>query len=213
MLFIITYHYGNFAHKVRAYTYLKALGTDGIKKMSAVAVLSARYIQHKLSHLPTLPFGAENTPRMHEFIVTLSNEHFNKIQDAGVIRAQAIARIGKLFLDFGFHAPTVAFPEQFGLMIEPTESFSKSELDSFTDTVCGIYELIESSPEVLNTVPHFTPIDRVDEVSANKNINVSESLKTLSPILPDRINPNELRNVEKEHLFNKIVEAHKEKGS
>ncbi len=206
-------HYGNFAHKVRAYTYLKALGSDGIRKMSAVAVLSARYLKKELSQLPSLPIGSEETPRMHEFIVTLNNESFDKIQKAGVLKAQAIARIGKLFLDFGFHAPTVAFPEQFGLMIEPTESFSKKELDSFLDTVKGIFKLIDTNPEVLNTVPHFTPIDRVDEVEANKTIQVSEPFEKLSEILPDRINSKELRNCEKILLFGKIKEAHLKKSS
>jgi glycine dehydrogenase len=162
-------HFGNFAHKIRAYTYIKALGADGVRKMSQVAVLSARYLHHRLSKsFPCLPAEATNVPRMHEFILTLSPETFKKIEASGTPKTNTIARIGKLFLDFGFHAPTVAFPEQYGLMLEPTETYSKKELDQFSDVVETILKLVNEHPEVLKTVPHFTPIDRVDEVLANK---------------------------------------------
>ncbi|MCB9093270.1 MAG: aminomethyl-transferring glycine dehydrogenase subunit GcvPB, partial [Halobacteriovoraceae bacterium] len=156
-------HWGNFAHKVRCYTYLKALGGEGVAKMSSYAVLSARYIFKCLKGFyPTLPFQSENVPRMHEFIITLTPEMFARIESIGMPKAQIIARIGKLFLDFGFHAPTVAFPEVFGLMIEPTESFSKKELDTFIKAVIGISEILTQTPEVLLTAPHFTPIKKVD---------------------------------------------------
>lgn len=203
-------HYGNFAHKVRAYTYIKALGAEGVRKMSAVAVLSARYLHHKLSSTyPTLPIGAESTPRMHEFIVTLSQETFKKIESSGTPKANTIARIGKLFLDFGFHAPTVAFPEQFGLMIEPTESYSKKELDQFVGVVETILKLIGEHPEVLKTVPHFTPIDRVDEVTANKSPIFAEKITSHLPeIIPDRVEVDKLRNSTAGDLCELIVKAH-----
>jgi glycine dehydrogenase len=204
-------HFGNFAHKVRAYTYIKALGADGVRKMSQVAVLSSRYLQAKLqTTYPLLPHGAAETPRMHEFILTLSPETFKKIEAAGVPRTNAIARIGKLFLDFGFHAPTVAFPEQFGLMLEPTETYGKKELDQFTNVVTTILALINEHPEVLKTVPHFTPIDRVDEVGANKNPVLSEVItKNLPDIIEDRIDASKLRNSTPADLCAMIVEAHK----
>jgi glycine dehydrogenase len=205
-------HFGNFAHKIRAYTYIKALGSDGVRKMSAVAVLSARYLHHKLSQIyPTLPAGAESTPRMHEFILTLSQESFKKIEASGTPKANTIARIGKLFLDFGFHAPTVAFPEQFGLMIEPTESYSKKELDQFTGIVETIFKLINEHPEVLKTVPHFTPIDRVDEVGANKNPVLSEKITSNLPqIIADRVNVEHLRSSTAGDLCALILKAHQE---
>jgi glycine dehydrogenase len=204
-------HFGNFAHKVRAYTYIKALGADGVRKMSQVAVLSSRYLQSKLqTTYPLLPHGATETPRMHEFILTLSPETFKKIEVAGVPRTNAIARIGKLFLDFGFHAPTVAFPEQFGLMLEPTETYGKKELDQFTNVVTTILGLINEHPEVLKTVPHFTPIDRVDEVGANKNPVLSEVItKHLPDIIEDRVDASKLRNSTPADLCAMIVEAHK----
>lgn len=179
--------------------------------MSAVAVLAARYLYKKLSTLfPTLPVGSENTPRMHEFILTLSKESFARVEKAGIAKAMVIPRIGKLFLDFGLHAPTVAFPEVLGLMVEPTESYSKAELDDFVQTVEAIYKIVHETPEVLQTVPHFTPIDRVDEVLANKNLTLSEPLPhTLIPILPNRAEAAELTKMSKEDVWKKIVDAHK----
>ncbi|MGE3608105.1 MAG: aminomethyl-transferring glycine dehydrogenase subunit GcvPB [Bacteriovoracaceae bacterium] len=203
-------HFGNFAHKIRAYTYIKALGAEGVRKMSQVAVLSARYLYQLLSETyPTLPTGGESTPRMHEFILTLSPETFKKIEAAGTPKPNAIARIGKLFLDFGFHAPTVAFPEQFGLMIEPTESYSKKELEQFSDVVKTILKLINEHPEVLKTVPHFTPIDRVDEVLANKIPVLAEKITTTLPsIITDRVPAEKLRTSTASDLCELIISAH-----
>lgn len=205
-------HFGNFAHKIRSYTYIKALGAEGVKKMSQVAVLSARYLHLKLKdYYPCLPAGADHMPRMHEFIVTLSPESFKHIEESGTAKANTIARIGKLFLDFGFHAPTVAFPEQYGLMIEPTESFSKAELDQFTEVVIKISQLLKDHPEVLQTVPHFTPIDRVDEVAANKNPILSEKItSTLPPIIADRYDADKLRAMSAGDTCELIVKAHEE---
>lgn len=205
-------HYGNFAHKVRAYTYIKALGAEGVRKMSQVAVLSARYLYKKLGDTyPSLPVGADNVPRMHEFILTLSPETFKKVEAAGVPKTNTIARIGKLFLDFGFHAPTVAFPEQFGLMIEPTETYSKKELDQFVDVVKTILKLVNESPEVLKTVPHFTPIDRVDEVLANKAPVLTEKITSHLPeIIPDRVDADKLRKSTPGDLCDLIVRTHEQ---
>lgn len=204
-------HYGNFAHKIRAYAYVKALGKEGVQKMSQVAVLCARYLYQDLSKVyPTLPAAAKDSPRMHEFILTLSPETFKKIEAAGTPKANAIARIGKLFLDFGFHAPTVAFPEQYGLMLEPTETYSKKELDQFSGIVKSILKLIETHPEILKTVPHFTPIDRVDEVQANKNPMFSEKIGPKLPeIITDRVDAEKLRNSTPGDLAEMILEAHK----
>lgn len=206
-------HHGNFAHKVRAYTYLRALGCDGIKKMSATAVLSARYLYHKLKEVyPVLPSGSDNTNRMHEFILTLSDETFAKVANAGTPKAQTIAKVGKLFLDFGFHAPTVAFPEVYGLMLEPTESFSKEELDGFCEVVKTIHRMIDEYPQILQTVPHFTPVAKVDEVAANKNPILSEEISSELPeVIEDKIDADILRNMTQTEIIEKILEAHKEK--
>lgn len=186
-------HWGNFGHKVRTYTYLQRLGREGVRRMSAMAVLSARYLFQKLSvSYPSLPAGAGEIPRMHEFILTLTEEDFQKLESVGIPKASAIARVGKLFLDFGFHAPTVAFPEVFGLMIEPTESYTQSELERFGDAVLAIAEIIRERPEALVNAPRFTPVDRVDEVSANRNLVLSEKLTVLPALLENRLAPNAL---------------------
>ena len=202
-------HLGNFAHKVRCYTYLRALGPTGIKRMSAVAVLSARYIQRRLADtFVILPKGTGDTPRMHEFIISLDDDTFRRLEAEGIPRRQIIPRFGKLFLDFGFHAPTVAFPEVDGLMIEPTESYSKVELDRFVDTLKAMRELLDTHPGILSTVPHFTPVDRVDEVGANREVVVSERLTKLPPIPSDRISQKELIQMNLSVIQDRIVEAH-----
>lgn len=205
-------HFGNFAHKVRAYAYIKALGPVGVQKMSAVAVLSAKYLYTKLKNdFPTLPAGAHDEPRMHEFILTLSKETFDRCEKAGVPKASVIAKVGKLFLDFGLHAPTVAFPEQYGLMIEPTESFTKDELDRFIEVVRAIYVLVRENPEVLATAPHFTPISKVDEVGANKNLVLSGDLSKLPLVLKNRVEPGALGKMPVNDIIKQIIEAHKAK--
>lgn len=206
-------HFGNFAHKVRAYTYIKALGSDGVRKMAAVAVLSARYLYQNLAEIyPTLPPKAHNEPKMHEFIVTIGQEMFKNLENNGTSKANAIPRIGKLFLDFGLHAPTVAFPEVYGLMIEPTESFSKKELDHFTEIVRAIYKIIMETPEVLTTVPHFTPIGKVDEVEANKNLILTERLTKLPVVLKNKIEPGKLSHMDVGLVCQEILKAHKIKS-
>ena len=205
-------HSGNFAHKVRAYTYIKALGTEGIKEMSKVAVLSANYLYHRLrKSFPTLPAGAKNTARMHEFIITISNETFERLATGGTPKAKAIASLGKLFLDFGLHAPTVAFPEVFGLMIEPTESFTKLELDRFADIVESILKISNEMPEIVSTTPHFTPVLKVDEVWANKNLCLNEVIDKLADLPRDRVSPKILREKPINEILELIIKAHKER--
>lgn len=204
-------HEGNFAHKVRAYTYIKALGEEGVKRMSSVAVLSARYLFEKLNKsFPTLPVGSEKTPRMHEFIITPTEAMFESLAKAGTPKSAAVAKLGKLFLDFGLHAPTVAFPEILGLMIEPTESFSKKELDDFVSIVEMIKNISLEMPEVATTTPHFTAVRKVDEVWANKNLKFTGSVAKLPTLPSDIISPKALRNLDHKELMEKIKKAHVE---
>lgn len=204
-------HHGNFAHKVRALTYLYALGAQGIEQMSTKACLSAKYLFHHLKeNFPTLPRNTEDNPRMHEFIITLKDEHFKNFEKLGLRPHEVIARVGKLFLDFGYHAPTVSFPEPLGLMIEPTESFTLSELDKFIDDLKALGHIISDYPEVLLTTPHFTPIGRIDELSANKAplLYEQDTSTLLTPPLIDQVPPEELRNLDHKTLLEKILEAH-----
>ena len=199
-------HWGNFAHKIRCFTYLLRLGGLGIKQMSAVAVLSSQYLFKTLgAHFPCLPKNAEDIPRMHEFILTLDDADFDKLEEAGIPKAVVIPRIGKLFLDFGFHAPTVAFPEVYGLMFEPTESYTKAELDRFTETVLAIRKIIHEAPTLLNKAPLFTPIDRVDEVSANRQLQLNEALTQLPEVPTNRIPAKELQASTINEIFEKLM--------
>ena len=201
-------HWGNFAHKVRAYTYLLRLGREGVRRMSAVAVLASRYLFARLSpEYASLPAGAGGQPRMHEFILTLTPDDFARLEQAGVPRAAAIPRVGKLFLDFGFHAPTVAWPEAFGLMIEPTESYTKAELDRFAEAVLAILRLVREKPETLRGAPYFTPVDRVDDVTANRTLILSEPLTALPPIQPNRISPRELARLPIAEIVARVTAA------
>lgn len=201
-------HWGNFAHKVRCYTYLLRLGREGVRRMSAMAVLSARYLHKQMENdYATLPADSDSEPRMHEFILTLKTEDFGALESVGLRKTDAAPRIGKLFLDFGFHAPTVAWPEPLGLMIEPTESYTKAELDRFADAVSAIIKLVKEHPQVLNSAPHFTPIDRVEEVEANRDVCLSESLETLPKLNTARISTRELAQMPVDEIYAKIVAA------
>jgi glycine dehydrogenase len=201
-------HWGNFGHKVRAYSYLLRLGEEGVPRMSSTAVLSSRYLFSKLeNHYPALPACEGESPRMHEFILTLSDKDFESLEKAGIPKNQAIPKVGKLFLDFGFHAPTVAFPEVYGLMIEPTESYGIAELDRFAEAVLAIKEMIEDHPEVLRSAPHFTPIDRVDEVGANRNLCLREKLEHLPSLPFNRVKPSILRDLSISEIKTRILEA------
>ena len=176
--------------------------------MSAVSVLAARYLQHKLAtDFALLPEGADAEPRMHEFIVTLREEDYAQLESVGLRRAESAPRIGKLFLDFGFHAPTVAWPEPLGLMIEPTESYTRAELDRFAEAVKAIHRILIEHPRALLTAPHFTPIDRVEEAEANRAVCLSEAIETLPVLNTARIPACELATMPVDAIYNKIVEA------
>lgn len=201
-------HWGNFGHKVRCYSYLLRLGREGIRRMSAVAVLSARYLYEILKEIyPTLPKGAENIPRMHEFILSLTPSDFDYLDKFGIPKPAAITRLGKLFLDFGFHTPTVAWPEAYGVMIEPTESFRKEELDRFADALKTIMNLVREVPETLVGTPYFTPVDRIDEVDANRNLCLSEPLSSLPPLHINRISPQNIAQMSISEIRDRIITA------
>ncbi len=199
-------HWGNAAHKIRCLAYLLRLGREGVRRMAAVSVLSSRYVFEKLrAAYPALPEGAEAAPRMHEFIITLDDDDFARLEAAGISKAEAVPRAGKLFLDFGFHAPTVAWPEPFGMMIEPAESYTKAELDRFAEAVLAIRRLIREHPETLLAAPHFTPVERIDEVAANRNPCISEPLDQLPPLHPNRLPPDQLTQMQTGDIFQMII--------
>ncbi|MGY5853249.1 MAG: aminomethyl-transferring glycine dehydrogenase subunit GcvPB [Candidatus Thorarchaeota archaeon] len=153
--------YGNFGVLVRAYSYIYALGKQGLKRSSEVAVLNANYIAHHVSKIRgfSLPFSQDD-PRMHECVISAE-----PMKDETGVTAMDIA---KRLLDFRVHSPTVYFPliVPEALMIEPTESESRQELDYFIDVLRRISEEAYSEPEIVQKAPHTTASRELDEYRA-----------------------------------------------
>ncbi len=119
-----------------SYAYIKMLGQGGLKESTRVAILNANYLKSKLEKHFSILYSGENGRVAHEMIVDFRD--FKKT--AGV----EVSDIAKRLMDYGFHAPTVSFPVAGTLMVEPTESESKAELDRFTETMISVKQEIES---------------------------------------------------------------------
>ncbi|RNF41066.1 aminomethyl-transferring glycine dehydrogenase subunit GcvPB [Planococcus salinus] len=148
--------YGNFGINVRAYTYIRTMGPDGLKAVTEYAVLNANYMMRKLAPHFDLPYDRHCK---HEFV--LSGRRQKKLG----VRTLDMA---KRLLDFGYHPPTIYFPlnVEEGMMIEPTETESKETLDAFIDAMIQIAKEAEDNPEVVQNAPHTTVISRLDETQA-----------------------------------------------
>ncbi|SNS57656.1 glycine dehydrogenase (decarboxylating) beta subunit [Bacillus sp. OK838] len=149
-------YYGNFGINVRAYTYIRSLGPDGLKAVTENAVINANYMMRRLEPFFDLPY---NRHCKHEFV--LSGRRQKKLG----VRTLDIA---KRLLDFGYHPPTIYFPlnVEEGMMIEPTETESKETLDAFIDAMIQIAKEAEETPEIVQEAPHTTVIKRLDETLA-----------------------------------------------
>ncbi len=148
--------YGNFGINVRAYTYIRSMGPDGLKAVTEYAVLNANYMMRRLEGHFDLPY---NRHCKHEFV--LSGRRQKKLG----VRTLDMA---KRLLDFGYHPPTIYFPlnVEEGMMIEPTETESKETLDAFCDAMIQIAKEVEENPEIVQNAPHTTVINRLDETKA-----------------------------------------------
>src|ERR1700756_5103876 len=148
--------YGNFGMFVRALAYILANGPDGLRQTTEDAVLNANYIRKKLEGYYELPY---KTPSMHEVVFS------DKKQQTRGIKTGDIA---KRLIDYGFHPYTVSFPliVPGALMIEPTESESKEELDLFIDAMQQIAREVEENPLLVLQAPHATRVKRMDETAA-----------------------------------------------
>ena len=148
--------YGNFGIYLRAYTYIRSMGPDGLKAVTENAVLNANYMMRRLEPFFDLPYPQHCK---HEFV--LSGRRQKKLG----VRTLDMA---KRLLDFGFHPPTVYFPlnVEEGMMIEPTETESKETLDSFIDAMIQIAKEVEENPEIVQEAPHTTVVGRMDETKA-----------------------------------------------
>jgi glycine dehydrogenase subunit 2 len=141
---------------VRALAYTLANGPDGLRQTTEDAVLNANYIRKGLEGVYDLPYS---TPTMHEVVFS------DKLQAKKGVKTMDIA---KRLIDYGFHPYTTAFPliVPGALMIEPTESESKEEMDLFIDAMKSIAEEVEEDPQMVLAAPHTTRVSRLDETAA-----------------------------------------------
>jgi glycine dehydrogenase len=150
-----------------SYGYIKMLGGDGLRKASEVAILNANYIAHFLKDNFGIVYTGEKGRVAHEMI--LECRHFK--QSSGITETD----IAKRLMDYGFHAPTLSFPVHGTLMVEPTESESKYELDRFIETMNSIYQEIKEVESgkadpldnVLKNAPHTQEMVVNDEWNHN----------------------------------------------
>jgi glycine dehydrogenase subunit 2 len=166
--------HGQFGMHVRAYTYIRMQGKQGMRAISDHAVLNANYIRVKLRGTYHVPY---DRICMHEFVAE------GRFDDAPDIHALDIA---KRLMDYGMHPPTNYFPliVHEALMIEPTETENKGSLDCFIEAMQMIAQEARSDPELLHSAPHKTPIGRLDEVRAAK-----ELVLCCRPVEMDQVGP------------------------
>lgn len=147
--------YGNFGILVRAYTYIRSNGWEGIRAIGENSVLNANYLLAKLKKYYNV---AQDRLCMHEFVLT----------DKNLGNGVTTLDVAKRLLDFGFYAPTIYFPMivHGAIMIEPTETESKETMDKFAEAMIRIKEESEKEPETVKAAPFTTPVSRLDGVLA-----------------------------------------------
>jgi glycine dehydrogenase subunit 2 len=152
--------HGHFGMLIRAYTYITMHGSEGLRAIAEHAVLNANYLLKLIKDTYHLPY---NRLCMHEFVVE------GQWSDAPDVHALDIS---KRLMDYKFHPPTNYFPliVHEALMIEPTESESKETLDAFADALIKIASEAHQNPNLLKEAPHITPVGRLDEVKAAKEL-------------------------------------------
>jgi glycine dehydrogenase subunit 2 len=155
--------YGNFLVMVRAYVFLRMVGEKGLKEISKSAILNANYIIQSLKDDYHLSYPGYC---MHEGVLS-----GKMLKERGIKTLD----VAKRLLDFGLHAPTIYFPliVSEALMIEPTDSESKETLDLFIETMKTIRKEADENPDILKSAPHNTPVRRLDEVKAIKDLKLT----------------------------------------
>jgi glycine dehydrogenase subunit 2 len=152
--------HGQFGVMVRAFTYILMHGALGLREVSEYAVLNANYLMALVKDAYRLPY---DRVCMHEFVI---EGRWPEIEGVHALD------ISKRLMDFGFHPPTNYFPliVREALMIEPTETETKETLDEFAKALLQIAVEAKNSPDILHAAPHVTPIGRLDEVQAARNL-------------------------------------------
>ncbi|MBC8099846.1 MAG: aminomethyl-transferring glycine dehydrogenase subunit GcvPB [Armatimonadetes bacterium] len=152
--------HGNFGMHTRAYAYIRAYGGEGLHQVSLHAVLNANYIRASLKDTYTIPY---DRPCGHEFVL---EGHFEGVESVHALD------ISKRLMDYGIHPPTNYFPliVPEALLIEPTETEAKETLDEFIKVMKIIAQEAHDDPTLLTSAPHITPVSRLDEVKAAKEL-------------------------------------------
>ena len=155
--------YGNFGIILRAYAYILTLGKEGLERVSDNAVLNANYIKEKLKKYYDLPY-----PQVCKHECVFSATRQNEFGVHGI-------DIAKGLIDEGFHPPTMYFPltVKEAMMIEPTETESKETIDAFIDAMIKMAKKAETEPETLLAAPVTTPVGRLDETKAAKQVDIA----------------------------------------
>jgi len=148
--------YGNIGVLIKAYGYILSMGSEGLKRVSEIAVLNANYLMKRLKDHYYLPY---DQPCMHECVFT------DRVQERFHVSTLDIA---KRLIDYGFHPPTIYFPlvVKGALMMEPTETESKENIDRFIETMIEIAKEAEENPDLLREAPQKVKMRRLDEVLA-----------------------------------------------
>ncbi|MGA3404132.1 MAG: aminomethyl-transferring glycine dehydrogenase subunit GcvPB [Candidatus Bathyarchaeia archaeon] len=156
-------YHGSAAVILRAYVYILLHGRDGLETASEIAVLNSNYLASKLRKIRgfELPY-ADELPRKHEFVISASK----LLKETGI----SALLVGKRLLDFGVHSPTIYFPMivEEAMLIEPTETVSKRELDTVVLAFQTISDECYAKSEALVTSPHSTSVTRIDEARASR---------------------------------------------
>lgn len=156
-------YFGNFGVLVRAYTYIRMHGGKGLYDVSKNAIINANYLFYLLQNDFDVPF---NEFCMHEFILSGDRQ-----KEAGALTKD----LAKRLLDYGFHAPTVYFPliVHEAMLIEPTETETKENLEAFASAMIKIANEIKENPEFVKNSPYNTPVKRVDDALAARQLDIS----------------------------------------
>ena len=154
--------YGNFGILVRAYVYILSLGKKGLKSVAENAVLNANYLKCILKEYYEVPY---DNGTLHEFVISAQKQKK---------KGYKALLIAKKILDYGFHSPTVYFPINVdeAIMIEPTETETKETLENFANSMIEINHLIDKDDTSLHDAPYNTPVRKLDETKANRELNV-----------------------------------------
>lgn len=153
--------WGNIAVLVRAYAYILMMGRDGLGEVADIAVLNANYLARRLSQIRGLELPFADKFRKHEFVISAAK----MARETGV----TAAHISKRLLDFGIHAPTVYFPLiiEEAIMVEPTETVSKQELDAVGEAFSRISEEAYTNPDIVKNAPSRVAVTKIDEAKAS----------------------------------------------